>query len=89
MIRKIFIIGTLANSLTYLYANEVLAQPVQNSNAVFSLEWIGLILLSLIGFTFIYKSARQIQKIKTLQKELDTYHTTLSDELNTLGGDNA
>ena len=89
MIKKIFIVGISPYSLTHLYANEVLAQTVQNSSVVFSLEWIALILLSLIGFTFIYKSARQIKKIKTLQKELDTYHVTVSDELHTLGGENA
>ena len=89
MINKIFIVGMLTSSLTFVYANAVLVQSVQQSKVDLSLEWMGLILLSVIGFIFIYRSARQIQKIKILQKELDTYHTTVTNELDTLGGKDA
>ena len=85
MSKIIYIFGMFWGSLTSVYAIEFSA----NSEAGLSVEWIGLIVLTFIGFIFIFRSARQIKKIKKLQEELDMYHKTVSSELNTIGGKDA
>ena len=67
----------------------ITAANLEKNESLLSFEWIGIILLSLIGFIFIARSAKQIQKIKQLQEELNTYHENLSDALDTMGGKNA
>ncbi len=89
MIKIIYVFGIFLSSLTFSYATEELVSSSETVESAFAAEWIGLIILSLIGFMFIYKSARQITKIKKLQTELDQYHTTVSSELDTIGGKNA
>ena len=84
MIRMMYMFGIFVMNSTFIAA----ANLGQNE-PVFSYEWIGLILLSFIGFMFILRSAKQIKKINKLQEELNTYHTNLSDELDTIGGKNA
>ena len=82
MNKIIYIFGIFVLNITYATANFGKNEPL------FSLEWIGLILLSFIGFIFILRSAKQIKKIKKLQEELNTYHATLSDTLDTMGENN-
>ncbi len=77
------------SSLTLLHATEVLVQPAVNMGTDFTVEWIGLIVLACMGFIFIFRSAQQIKKIKKLQEELDTYQTTVTRELDTIGGKDA
>lgn len=89
MIKIIYLLGMFWGSLTLVYATEVLDESSTNSETVFAAEWIGLIVLALIGFVFIYRSSRQLRKIKALQKKLDTYQTDVSHELDTIGGKDA
>ena len=48
-------------------------------------EWLGLIFLALAGFLLIYRSARQMSKIKSLQKEVSKYQNKIEGEMNTMG----
>ncbi len=84
MIKMIYILGIFVLNITF-----IAAANLGKNEPVFSYEWIGLILLSFIGFMFILRSAKQIKKIKKLQEELNTHQITLSDELNTIGENNA
>ncbi len=89
MSKRIYILGMFLSSLTLLHATEVLVQPAVNMGTDFTVEWIGLIVLACMGFIFIFRSAQQIKKIKKLQEELDTYQTTVTRELDTIGGKDA
>ncbi len=89
MIKIIYVFGMFLGSLTLGYATEASVSSSETVKSGFAVEWIGLIVLAVIGFIFIYRSARQIKKIKKLQAELDGYHTTVSSELDTIGGRNA
>ena len=89
MRKKIYILGMFLGSLTLVQATEVLVRSTANSEAGLTVEWIGLIILALTGFIFIWRSAQQIKKIKKLQNELDTYQTTVASELDTIGGKDA
>jgi len=48
-------------------------------------EWVALILLALAGLVLVYRSARQLVKIRTLQKELAKYQIILEDEVDNMG----
>jgi len=48
-------------------------------------EWLGLIFLALAGFLLVYRSARQMSKIKALQKEVSKYQTKVESEMNNMG----
>lgn len=48
-------------------------------------EWFGLLFLALAGFILIYRSAKQISKIKKLQKEVTQYQSKLENEVNRMG----
>ena len=89
MSKIIYLWGIFLGSLTLLHATEVLVRSSANSNSGFTVEWIGLIVLALTGFIFIFRSAQQINKIKKLQEELDTYQATVTRELDTIGGKDA
>ena len=89
MSKIIYLFGMFSGSLTLLHATEVLVRSSANSKSDFSVEWLGLIILAFTGFIFIFRSAQQIKKIKKLQKELDTYQTTVTRELDTIGGKDA
>ena len=89
MSKIIYLLGMFSGSLTLLHATEVLVRSSANNEAGFTVEWIGLIVLAFTGFIFIFRSAQQIKKIKKLQKELDTYQTTVTRELDTIGGKDA
>jgi len=89
MSKRIYILGMFSASLTLLHATEAVVLSSANSKSGFTVEWIGLIVLSIIGFIFIYRSTKQIKKIKKLQEELDTYQTTVTRELDTIGGKDA
>jgi len=84
VIKIIYILGIFVLNTTFIAAANLGKQE-----PVLSLEWIGLILLSFIGLLFIVRSTLQIKKIKKLQEELNTHQVTLTNELNTIGGDNA
>lgn len=88
MIKIIYVSAVFLGGLSLSYASEVMVQSSDQKVGI-TPEWIGIILLSFIGFIFIARSALQIQKIKKLQKELNTHQSTLSDELDTIGGSNA
>lgn len=89
MSKIIYLLGMFSGSLTLLHATEALVRSSANSEAGFTVEWIGLIVLAFTGFIFIFRSAQQINKIKKLQEELDTYQTTVTRELDTIGGKDA
>lgn len=89
MSKIIYLLGMFSGSLTLLHATEVLVRSSANNEAGFTVEWIGLIVLAFTGFIFIFRSAQQIKKIKKLQEELDTYQTTVTRELDTIGGKDA
>jgi len=48
-------------------------------------EWIGLIFLALAGFILVYRSARQMSKIKSLQEEVTKYQSKIEGEMEHLG----
>ena len=48
-------------------------------------EWLGLIFLALAGFLLVYRSARQMSKIKSLQEEVSKYQTKIEGEMNSMG----
>lgn len=89
MSKIIYLLGMVSGSLTLVHATEILVRSSANSEAGVTVEWIGLIVLAFTGFIFIFRSAQQINKIKKLQKELDTYQTTVTRELDTIGGKDA
>jgi hypothetical protein len=47
-------------------------------------EWLGLIFLALAGFLLVFRSARQMSKIKSLQEEVSKYQTKIEGEMNTM-----
>lgn len=47
-------------------------------------KWIALILLALVGFILVYRSAQQLTKIRRLQKEIAKYQIILEDEVNSM-----
>jgi len=49
------------------------------------MQWIGLLLLALAGFLLVYRSAKQISKIKVLQRKVEAYQTKVEDEIDTMG----
>ena len=49
------------------------------------MQWIGLWLLALAGFLLVYRSAKQISKIKALQKKVEVYQTKVESEIDTIG----
>jgi len=73
-------------SLTSAFATEVL---LPSNTAGLAVEWVGLIVLAIIGFILIYRNRRQIIEIKKLQNELDTHNKGISEELNIIGGKDA
>lgn len=89
MSKIIYLLGMFLGSLILVHATEVLARSSVNSEVGLTVEWIGLVVLAFIGFIFIFRSARQIKKIKKLQEELNTYQITVSNELDTIGVENA
>lgn len=48
-------------------------------------EWLGLIFLALAGFLLVYRSARQMSKIKALQDEVNKYQTKIETEVDYMG----
>lgn len=44
-------------------------------------EWIGLLILALAGFLLIFRSARQVSKIKNLQNEVEQYQNKVGNEM--------
>ena len=44
-------------------------------------EWIGLLILALAGFLLIFRSARQVSKIKSLQNEVEQYQNKVGNEM--------
>ena len=48
-------------------------------------EWLGLIFLALAGFILVYRSARQMSKIKALQEEVNKYQTKIETEVDYMG----
>lgn len=48
-------------------------------------EWWGLIFLALAGFLLVYRSAKQMSKIKSLQEEVSKYQTKIEGEMNNMG----
>ena len=89
MSKIIYLLGILSGSLTFVNATEVLVRSSAKGESIFSVEWLGLIVLAFTGFIFIFRSALQIKKIKRLQEKLDTYQMTVTRELDTLGGKDA
>ena len=53
------------------------------------IEWIGLLLLALAGFLLVYRSTKQIAKIKKLQQKVESYQTKIENELGNIGDKNA
>jgi hypothetical protein len=45
-------------------------------------KWMAIILLSLVGLMLLYRSAKQLTKIRILQKEVAKYQIILEDEVN-------
>ena len=48
-------------------------------------EWIGLLILALAGFLLIFRSARQISKIKDLQYEIEQYQEKIGNKMKNRG----
>jgi len=55
------------------------------NNSTYSTEWLAIIALAVIAFIFIFRSMRQIQKIKTLQKTLNKQQQETHQQLDELG----
>lgn len=53
------------------------------------LEWVGLLILALAGFLLVYRSAKQISKIKTLQQKVETYQNKVENEIDSIGDKDA
>ncbi len=51
-------------------------------------EWIALFLLALAGFLLIYRSTRQISKIKALQKKVEVYQNKIGNDIEDMGVEN-
>jgi len=49
-------------------------------------EWFALIVLALIGLLLVYRSTRQVAKIKALQKRLEQHQDGLRTEVDLIGG---
>jgi len=48
-------------------------------------EWLGLILLALAGFLLVFRSVRQMIKIKSLQEKVSQYQTKVEGEMKGMG----
>ena len=48
-------------------------------------EWLALIVLALAGLLLVYRSTRQISKIKKLQKKLETYQEKVETQMDYIG----
>ena len=48
-------------------------------------EWLALIVLALAGLLLVYRSTRQISKIKKLQKKLETYQKKVETQMDYIG----
>ncbi len=48
-------------------------------------EWLGLLFLALAGFILIYRSAKQITKIKKLQEKVTKYQAKIEGEVDRIG----
>jgi len=48
-------------------------------------KWLGLIFLALAGFSLVYRSARNMSKIKALQNEVSKYQTKAERKMNYMG----
>lgn len=48
-------------------------------------EWLGLLFLAFAGFILVYRSAKQISKIKELQQEVTNYQNNLEKEVDDMG----
>ena len=89
MIKMIYLLGIFVANIAFIAATKFLVQPSQNSESVFVVEWIGLILLSFTAFVFIYRDTCNNKKIQKFQEELDTYQISVSHELGMIGGRDA
>jgi hypothetical protein len=50
-----------------------------------SLEWIALIILAIAGLLLVYRSAKQISKIRGLQKKVEDYQYKVEKEISEMG----
>lgn len=79
-------------------AKEVLAMNTKEKNNIaeiykklnafwkaLDMQWIGLWLLALAGLLLVYRSAKQISKIKVLQKKVEAHQTKVESEIDTIG----
>jgi hypothetical protein len=48
-------------------------------------EWLALVILALAGLLLVYRSNRQINKIKTLQKKLERYQEKIETQMDHMG----
>ena len=53
------------------------------------MAWIGLFILALVGLLLVYRSTRQIAKIKKLQQKVESYQTKIESQLGSIGDKNA
>ncbi len=53
-----------------------------------SSEWLGLILLALAGLLLVYRSTKQMSKIKKLQNEVSGYQSKIEGEMSYMGKKN-
>ena len=81
--------ATISNSNTLQKQMQTLDTNMETKQKPFyrsiDVEWLALILLALAGLALVYRSARQLTKIKKLQKEIAKYQLILEDEVDTMG----
>ena len=67
----------------------IVIQKGKKTNSLFGRifnEWFALIVLAVIGLLLVYRSTRQVAKIKVLQKRLEKHQDRLNTEVDLIGG---
>lgn len=73
------------NTNRYSEKKKSLLGDIQKFWRTLDSEWLGLIFLALAGFLLVYRSAKQMSKIKSLQEEVSKYQTKIEGEMDTMG----
>jgi len=74
-------VSTAIKTISKVTPRQTTFNSLQNFWKNLDNEWIGLLILALAGFLLIFRSTRQISKIKNLQNEVEQYQNKVGNEM--------
>ena len=74
-------VSTAIQTISKVSPTKTTSASLQNFWKNFDSEWIGLLILALAGLLLIFRSARQVSKIKNLQNEVEQYQNKVGNEM--------